>query len=107
MMTELLLTWLGTVALLATLGLFYQFRDRWTALLVEFAATALWGLFALSAMTVVVPSGATEPATASMDPLVYLGLGFALITFLYAIYDLLVGLGQEAQEIDASNFGRS
>lgn len=105
MMTELLLVWLGTVALLATLGLFYRFGDRWTALLVEFTAAILWSFFAVSAMNVVVPSGASEPATASMDMLVYLGIGFALITFLYAVYDLLVGLGAEANEADLEGFG--
>lgn len=103
MMTELLLAWLGTIALLATLGLFYDFRDRWTALLVEFTAAILWAFFAVSGMTVVVPSGASEPATASMDPLVYLGLGFALVTFLYAIYDLFVGITDEANSIDADD----
>lgn len=98
-MTELLLVWVGSVALLATYGLFYQFRDRWTAILVEFGASVLWGLFAVSAMDVIVPSGASTPVSASMDMLVYLGIGFALVTFVYFLYDLLAGIGAEAEDV--------
>lgn len=106
MITELLLAWLGTVALLATVGLFYRFGDRWTALLVELTGAVLWGLFAVASMTVIVPSGAAEPATASMDVLTYLGVGFSVATFLYFTYDLLVGLGDEASEADLERFGQ-
>lgn len=99
-MSELLLAWLGSVALLATYGLFYQFRDRWTALLVEVAATVLWSLFAVSAMDVIVPSGASTPVSQPMYPLVYLGIGFAFVTFAYFMYDLVVGISEEASEAD-------
>lgn len=105
-MTELLLAWLGSVALLATYGLFYRFGDRWTAILVEFGAAVLWAFFAVSAMNVIVLSGATTPVRASMDLLVYLGIGFALVTFAYALFDLVVGVTEEAEESDLEDVTR-
>ncbi|MDR9380895.1 MAG: hypothetical protein RI560_04390 [Natronomonas sp.] len=99
-MTELLLTWLGSVALLATIGLFKEFADRWTRALVEFSAVVLWSLFAVSAMDVIVPSGASTPVSQPMYPLVALGIGFALVTFAYFLYDLTTGIGAEARETD-------
>lgn len=97
-MSELLLAWLGSVAVLATFGLFYNFRDRWTALLVEFVASVLWGVFALSARDVIVPSGASTPVSESMDMLVFLGITFVIVTFGYFLYDLATGVSKEASE---------
>lgn len=105
-LTELLLVWLGSVALLATYGLFYNFRDRWTQLLVEFGAAILWALFAISSMNVIVPSGASTPVTEPMTMLVYLGIGFALVTFVYGLFDLMTGIGAEATETDIEDVSR-
>jgi len=103
-LTSLSLVWLGSVALLATLGLFYQFGDQWTGVLVEFVAAVLWAMFALSGMNVVV-SDTNPPATEPMMPLVYLGVGFALLTFLFAMSDLLQTLRGDAADLDLDNVG--
>lgn len=106
MMTELLLAWLGTVALVATYGVFYQFRDRWSNVLVEFGAAILWAVFAVSALNVTVPTGTSDPPSEPVMTLVYMGLAFAVVTFLYAIYDLLAGIGAEANQTDPEEFAR-
>lgn len=102
--TDLTLVWLGSVALLATLGLFYEFRDQWTGVLVEFVATVLWAMFALSGMSVVV-SDTNPPASEPMMPLVYLGLGFAVLTLLFAINDLVNTLRADAADVDLESVG--
>lgn len=105
-MTQLALLFIGAIALLATFGLFYRFGDRWTALLVEFSATFLWGLFAISAMDVIVTSHVSPPESDAIMPLVYLGIGFAFVTFVYSLYDLVEGVNQEAQEVKESELLR-
>lgn len=104
-MTELLLVWLGSVAVLASYGLFYTFADRWSGLVVELAATVLWSVFAIAAMDVIVPSGASTPVSEPVMLFTYLGIAFALITFSYFLYDLLAGIGSEAENVDLENIG--
>ena len=104
-MTELLLAWLGTLAVAATAlaGWFAMNAarvEKWTRVLVEFAASVLWALFAVSAMDVIVPSGASTPVSESIYPMVFLGIGFALVTFVYFLYDLVVGISEAASESD-------
>jgi hypothetical protein len=99
-MNALLLAWLGTVALLATLGLFYRFGDKWTGVLVEFTAAMLWALFALSSMDVILTTGTSDPVSQPVRPLFFLGIGMALGTFAYGLYDLMAGAGTEAEEAD-------
>lgn len=103
-LTDLTLIWLGTVALLATLGLFYEFGDQWTGVLVEFVAAVLWAMFAISAMNVAV-GDTNPPATEPMMPLVYVGLALALLTFLFAMSDLVHTLRGDAAELDLDNVG--
>lgn len=102
--TSLVLVWLGTVALLATLGLFYQFREPWTGVLVGFAASVLWAFFAVASLSVTVGEG-NPPAVEEMTMLVYLGIGFAVLTFLFAVYDLLDTLRADAADADLQSVG--
>jgi len=105
-MTQLALLFIGTLATLATYGLFYQFGDRWTNLLIEFGASALWGLFAVSAMDVIVREAAFTTESEPIWPLVFLGLGMSVLALLYAIYDLAVRVSEEATETDIGGLGR-
>jgi len=105
-MTELTVVWLGSLATLTTVGLFYQFGDRWTALLIEFGGAMLWSLFAVSSMNVIVTDGVAPPVSEPMLPLVYLGIGMALVTFLFALYDLFKGVSAEASDMDVGQVGR-
>jgi len=102
--TSLTLVWLGSVAVLATMGLFYQFRDQWTGILVEFVAAVLWATFSLSAMNVVV-SDTNPPVTEPMLPLTYIGTAFALLTFLFAISDLVQTIRGDAADVDLTSVG--
>lgn len=102
----ILLVFIGLLATVATLGLFYQFGDPWTGVLVELAAAVLWGLFGLSAMDVVIVSDVNPPVSEPLRPLMFLGFGLAAVTFLFVLYDLATGLKHEASETDLAKFGR-
>jgi uncharacterized membrane protein YuzA (DUF378 family) len=99
-MTQLTLVFLGALATLATLGLFVEFDDRWTSILVEFLAAILWGLFGMSAFDVIVTEHVSPPVSEPILPLAYLGIGLAFIVALYGFYDLIQGFGAEASEAD-------
>lgn len=97
--TQLTLVLLSAMALFATVGMFVDFDDA-TTVLVSFAAAILWGTTGLSSYDVIMPdpSTATESyMSAPVEPLVYLGFGFAMITALFAIYELVRALGSEAK----------
>lgn len=97
-MTPLVLVFMGFVAVLATIGIFVDFDDRWTGVLVTFTASIIWLLVGMSAFDVIVVDNATQ--SEPILPMVYLGLGLAFILALYGFYDLLVGAGDEAKEAD-------
>jgi uncharacterized membrane protein YuzA (DUF378 family) len=99
-MTQLALVFLGALSTLATLGLFVEFDDRWTGVLVEFLAAILWGLFGMSAFDVIVTDGVSPPVSEPILPLAYLGIGLAFILALYGFYDFVQGIGAEASETD-------
>lgn len=99
-MTQSALIFIGALATLSTLGLFINLGDRWTNILVEFTASILWGLFGLSSWDVIVIDSFAVHHSEPILPLVYLGFGFAFILALYALYDLVVGAGQQAKETE-------
>lgn len=101
-MTPITLVFLGFVALLATFGIFMKRQlDRPTKILITFMAAALWGLFALSSMNVVI--GETASASEPMDPLLWMGVGMTILTALYGIYDVFEGVGSEASDTDVES----
>jgi len=102
--TSLTLVWLGSVALLATLGMFYQFGDQYTGVLVEFLAAVLWAMFAVSGMDVLV-TDTNPPVSEPMMPLVYLGIGLAMLTLLFALSDLVQTIRGDAAELDVNEVG--
>lgn len=94
-MTELLLVFIGTLATLATLGLFVRFDDRWTGILLGFLASALWAILGFSAYDITMPGGTdSEPVM----PLVVIGFGLGALVFLYSMHDLFFGATEEAAE---------
>lgn len=96
--TELTYIWLGSVATLATIGMFVEFGDDETQIVVSFTASVLWGLFGMSGFDVVIDDAATvsEPLYA----LAYMGIGFSIITALFALYGLLQVLRGETEQTD-------
>lgn len=99
-MPQSILLALFGLAVLATLGLFVSFGDRWTGLLVEFVGALLWGMVGLSAFDVRMRSTAQadimteEPVMA----LVMVSFMLAFATFAYFLADLVTGIGAEASE---------
>lgn len=98
--TELTLVFIATLATLATVGMFLNFADRWTELLVTFAASLLWGVVGMSSFDVIVRDTSFATASEPIEPLVYLGFGFAGIIAIYGLHDLLVGVRDEASDAD-------
>lgn len=91
---ELALLFLGTLAVLASIGLFVDFGDE-TDLLVAFAAALLWAVFGLSAMDVSV--SAFHPSD-GIDQFVFLGLGLAFVCVLFGVWRLYESLNRGAEE---------
>lgn len=106
-MTEFGLLFIGSLATLATLGIFYDFRDadgkpdRATSVLVAFLASVLWGGFGLSASDVIVRDTSFANASEPIEPLFWLGVLMALLVGSYAIYGLFKAFYHEATEGDA------
>lgn len=97
MMTELVLVFLATLAVVtSTAGLFVNFDDHWTGVLVIFLGAVLWGVVAISSYSVIVPdgSGASQP----IMPMAVLGFGMSALVGLYGLYELLTGASTEASE---------
>jgi len=103
--TQLAVLFIGLMAFLATLMFFLPFPEPYTAVLVEFAAAMLWGLFALSAFDVIVRDASFATASEPIWPLVFLGVGMALATFLLALHDLFSGAMETAASTDLEGFG--
>lgn len=97
-MTELTLLFLGSLATLSTIGIFQEFDERWTQVLVTFFTAVLWGMFGLSSYDVVIDDAATvsEP----IMPFVVLGIGLAAMITLLGFYQLLKSFGEETAESD-------
>lgn len=100
-MSQLALLWVGTLAaLLSFFGLFKSFDDNWTPVLLIFTGAILWGVFGLSAGDVLIPTG-SGTTSESMLPLLFVGLGLAMITALFGIGELVTAFGSDAADVDA------
>lgn len=93
---------MGLVALLASIGMFVDFGDDATRVIVSFLASVVWGLFGMSSFDVYVDDAATvsEPIYA----LAYLGLGLAAVTALFAVLLLFQAIRSEAEQTDPEGF---
>lgn len=83
---------LGAVAVLATIGMFVDWDDA-TRVVLAFVAAVVWGLMGLSSYDVYVDDAATtsEP----IYVLVYLGIGLAGITTVFAVWQVFALLGAD------------
>lgn len=93
---QLLVAWLATFAAVSGLGLLYDIDDV-TRALAGFVSALSWALVSFSAYSIrmqstVDPDLATD---AAYLPLVYLAVGMAFVTALFAIRRLLLALASE------------
>lgn len=93
--SDLVLVWLGTVGLVASIGMFVQMDDRATNMLIPFIAAIVWGLFMMAGFDVAYTESGE---TATMWPVVALGGGFAMSSLAFGIYELLYGTAKEVDE---------
>lgn len=100
-MTQSILLFIGVLATLATIGLFVDFADDWTGVVVAFAGALLWGIFGMSAYDVQIYDSATVYTTTYM-PLVAIGIGFSIMVGLYALAMLLSAFNTESGDVDTS-----
>lgn len=102
-MTQPMLLALGLLATLATVGMFIKFGDHATRILVSFVASVLWAFVGLSAFNVTIPTDSTVYEYAIM-PVVYVGVGMAIMTFLFFLYQFMLGVGSQAKDYNADAF---
>lgn len=101
-MTELTLIWMGSLATLATIGMFVDFGDNATGVIVSFVASILWGFFGISSFDVVIADDASvsEPIL----PLAYLGIGLGVVIGIFTFYRLVRAVGRESGATEAQGF---
>jgi len=105
--TELTLVFMATLALLATIGMFLNFADRWTELVVTLTASILWGVVGLSSFDVIVRNTSFATASEPILPMVYIGFSLAGMIAIYALADLVTGVAAEADEADITQLFNS
>lgn len=99
-MTQLTLVFMGSLATLATIGMFVNFGDDATRVLVSFTASIIWGFFGMSAFDVYVNETATK--SEPILPLAYLGIGFSIIVGLFALFALMQAIRGETEQTTAN-----
>lgn len=98
--TEITLVIIATLATLGTIGLFMNYADRWTELVVTFGTALLWAILGMSSFDVIVRDTSFATASEPIDPLIWVGFGLSAIIFMYGIGDLLVGFRAEVSDTD-------
>jgi len=97
--TEITLLILGALGtLLGGYGLFQQFGDDWTPVLLQFAAAGIWGLFGMASFDVTLSHRLCCEVSRAIMPLVYLGIGLAGVMALFALDATVSALQGTASE---------
>lgn len=100
-MSQTTLLFIGALATLATVGLFVDFADDWTGVVVAFGGSILWGIFGLSAYDITIYEGATVYSETDMA-LVAIGIGFGIMVGMYALAMLFSAFNTESSDVDTS-----
>lgn len=100
-MTQPMLLFIGVLAAIATVGIFNNWADNWTGVIVAFGAAFLWGIFGISSFNVLVIRDATVTSVTFMQ-LVVIGVGLAMMTGVYGITALMYAFGGDADDIDTT-----
>lgn len=104
-MTEPVLLFLAGVAVLATVGMFQEFGDRWTVVLVAVVASMLWGVVGLESFDVVRTSSGVTVHYEILS-MVYVGLGFSMVTGFFAVFHFVKAVGRESGMTEADGLTR-
>lgn len=99
-MTETALLFLGAFAILATVGMFLNFDDGWTNVVLGFFASLLWGFFGINSFDVLVVETYYATRSEAIMPFVILGIGLAGIIALYSLYQAFEQLNDDVDEAD-------
>lgn len=105
-MTQLGLMMMGGIATLATIGMFKDFGDDETRVIMSFGASVLWGFFGMSSFDVIVRSTSYASASEPITPLAYMGIGLSIITGFFAIWMLLMLVKSETSATDLEGMMR-
>jgi hypothetical protein len=96
MIGELTFVWLGTVAVLASVGMFVQ-MDETTDTIIPFVATILWGALGLTAFDVAI-TDTDPPVTTAIEPVAYLAFAFAMVCAVFGVYQLVMRPSKEVEQ---------
>lgn len=99
-MTETGLLFLGTFGILATAGMFLNYDDGWTNVVLGFFAALLWGIFGMTSFDVLVVETYYATRSEPIMPFVILGIGLAGIIMLYSVYQAYEQLGTDVEEAE-------
>lgn len=98
-MTQSVLLFLGTLGSIFSLGVVFRSKiERWTRVLITFVGSLCWAIVGMGSFDVVV--GVTDSGTVVSEPIVplaYLGIAISIVVGLFVIYDIYVGLVEEAE----------
>lgn len=96
------LYFVGGLAALATLGLFINFDDKGTSVVVSYVAALLWGLFSLMSFDVRTITTYFATKSDSLSMLGYFTGVMSAAIFVFATWQLLEALGDRANDADIS-----
>jgi hypothetical protein len=97
MITESVLIWFGSLAALASVGMFVD-MDPTTNLIIPWVAALLWGVQSLFASNVIISNDVDPPVTTSMETLSIVALVFAGCCAVFGLYQLVARPAAEATE---------
>ena len=104
-MTQTALIFLGGIATITTAGVFVNFPDPETPIILTFASSRMWILFGFSSFDVIAHSGSLAYHY-SLDVLVWLGLGIGILLFMLLLKELYDYVFTTATEASVESVGR-
>jgi len=99
--TQLTLLFLGTLATLATIGMFLD-MDEPTAIVVSVFAALPWAIMANASLDVITNASLGVEASEPVWSLVYVGAIMAFATAAFAVFNVFAILGNRSGATDAS-----
>lgn len=102
-MTQPALLFMGFLATVAGIGVFLDFGDDATRVILAFLSAAVWSMFGIGSFDVIVRESSFASQSEPIMPLVFLGVGMAAIFGLFGLYSLLMATKTEVEATSDSN----